>query len=102
MPDSQAVSASALWKLAHSVVFSGSVFSLWLLHRYVLTDIIGKDDGFGVENLRASGTIAGESSVAYDEIVTISMVWLLESLADFISHSPSLLSSTQGTYGIYF
>ncbi|XP_067395559.1 acetyl-CoA carboxylase 2 isoform X1 [Emydura macquarii macquarii] len=42
--------------------------------RYVLTDIIGKDDGFGVENLRASGTIAGESSVAYDEIVTISMV----------------------------
>ncbi|XP_074868764.1 acetyl-CoA carboxylase 2 isoform X2 [Carettochelys insculpta] len=42
--------------------------------RYVLTDIIGKDEGFGVENLRASGTIAGESSVAYDEIVTISMV----------------------------
>nr|XP_025042235.1 acetyl-CoA carboxylase 2 [Pelodiscus sinensis] len=42
--------------------------------RYVLTDIIGKEEGFGVENLRASGTIAGESSVAYDEIVTISMV----------------------------
>ncbi|CAM4660645.1 unnamed protein product [Lepidochelys olivacea] len=42
--------------------------------RYVLTDIIGKDEGFGVENLRASGTIAGESSIAYDEIVTISMV----------------------------
>ncbi|XP_074743093.1 acetyl-CoA carboxylase 2 isoform X3 [Strix uralensis] len=42
--------------------------------RYVLLDIIGKDNGFGVENLRAAGTIAGESSRAYDEIVTISMV----------------------------
>ncbi|KAM9625723.1 acetyl-CoA carboxylase 2 isoform 2-T2 [Morphnus guianensis] len=42
--------------------------------RYVLKDIIGKDNGFGVENLRAAGTIAGESSRAYDEIVTISMV----------------------------
>ncbi|ELW63813.1 Acetyl-CoA carboxylase 2 [Tupaia chinensis] len=36
--------------------------------------IIGKDDGLGVENLRGSGTIAGESSLAYEEIVTISMV----------------------------
>lgn len=45
-------------------------------HRYVLLDIIGKDNGFGVENLRAAGTIAGESSRAYDEIVTISMVQL--------------------------
>ncbi|XP_053135859.1 acetyl-CoA carboxylase 2 isoform X3 [Hemicordylus capensis] len=42
--------------------------------RYVITDIIGKEEGFGVENLRASGTIAGESSLAYDRIVTISMV----------------------------
>ncbi|XP_077773830.1 acetyl-CoA carboxylase 2 isoform X3 [Podarcis muralis] len=42
--------------------------------RYIITDIIGKEEGFGVENLRASGTIAGESSLAYDEIVTISMV----------------------------
>ncbi|NXJ91407.1 ACACB carboxylase, partial [Corythaixoides concolor] len=42
--------------------------------RYVLLDIIGKDNGFGVENLSAAGTIAGESSRAYDEIVTISMV----------------------------
>ncbi|XP_064582783.1 acetyl-CoA carboxylase 2 isoform X1 [Zonotrichia leucophrys gambelii] len=42
--------------------------------RYVLLDIIGMDNGFGVENLRAAGTIAGESSRAYDEIVTISMV----------------------------
>nr|XP_033810269.1 acetyl-CoA carboxylase 2 isoform X2 [Geotrypetes seraphini] len=42
--------------------------------RYVLTDIIGKEEGLGVENLRGSGTIAGESSLAYNEIVTISMV----------------------------
>ncbi|XP_043827164.1 acetyl-CoA carboxylase 2 isoform X2 [Dromiciops gliroides] len=42
--------------------------------RYVITDIIGKDDGLGVENLRGSGTIAGESSLAYEEIITISMV----------------------------
>uniref|UniRef100_A0A3Q3F6Y0 acetyl-CoA carboxylase n=1 Tax=Labrus bergylta TaxID=56723 RepID=A0A3Q3F6Y0_9LABR len=42
--------------------------------RYIITDIIGKDEGLGVENLRGSGTIAGESSQAYDEIITISMV----------------------------
>ncbi|XP_068167308.1 acetyl-CoA carboxylase isoform X2 [Antennarius striatus] len=42
--------------------------------RYIITDIIGKNDGLGVENLRGSGTIAGESSQAYKEIVTISMV----------------------------
>ncbi|XP_066116448.1 acetyl-CoA carboxylase 2 isoform X1 [Saccopteryx bilineata] len=42
--------------------------------RYVITDIIGKDDGLGVENLRGSGMIAGESSLAYKEIVTISLV----------------------------
>lgn len=35
---------------------------------------IGKDDGLGVENLRYAGMIAGETSTAYDEIVTISMV----------------------------
>lgn len=43
-------------------------------YRYIITDIIGKDDGLGVENLRGSGTIAGESSRAYEEIITISMV----------------------------
>lgn len=42
--------------------------------RYILTDIIGKDEGIGVENLRGSGTIAGETSQAYKEIITISMV----------------------------
>nr|XP_035941869.1 LOW QUALITY PROTEIN: acetyl-CoA carboxylase 2 [Halichoerus grypus] len=42
--------------------------------RYVITDIIGNDSGVGVENLRGSGMIAGESSLAYEEIVTISLV----------------------------
>lgn len=43
----------------------------------MITDIIGKDDGLGLENLRGSGMIAGESSLAYDEIITISLVSLL-------------------------
>lgn len=42
--------------------------------RYKLTDIIGKEDGLGVENLKYAGMIAGETSIAYQEIVTISMV----------------------------
>lgn len=42
--------------------------------RYKITDIIGKDDGLGVENLKHAGMIAGETSRAYDEIVTISIV----------------------------
>ncbi|KAJ8909874.1 hypothetical protein NQ315_013508 [Exocentrus adspersus] len=42
--------------------------------RYKLTDIIGKDDGLGVENLKYAGLIAGETSSAYEEVVTISMV----------------------------
>ncbi|XP_014484263.1 PREDICTED: acetyl-CoA carboxylase isoform X1 [Dinoponera quadriceps] len=42
--------------------------------RYRITDIIGKDDGLGVENLKYAGLIAGETSRAYEEIVTISVV----------------------------
>ncbi|KMQ93420.1 acetyl- carboxylase [Lasius niger] len=42
--------------------------------RYRITDIIGKDDGLGVENLKYAGLIAGETSRAYDEIITISIV----------------------------
>jgi len=42
--------------------------------RYKILDIIGKDDTFGANCLRWSGTIAGETSRAYDEVVTISMV----------------------------
>lgn len=42
--------------------------------RYRITDIIGKDDGLGVENLKYAGLIAGETSRAYQEVVTISVV----------------------------
>ncbi|XP_071847877.1 acetyl-CoA carboxylase-like isoform X3 [Apostichopus japonicus] len=43
-------------------------------HRYKITDIIGKDGGLGVENLSGSGLIAGETSRAYNEIITLNMV----------------------------
>eukprot|EP01130_Rhizamoeba_saxonica_P012625 TRINITY_DN5356_c0_g1_i1.p1 TRINITY_DN5356_c0_g1~~TRINITY_DN5356_c0_g1_i1.p1 ORF type:complete len:2154 (+),score=572.60 TRINITY_DN5356_c0_g1_i1:253-6462(+) len=43
-------------------------------HRYKISDIIGETDGLGVENLRGSGMIAGETSLAYEETFTISMV----------------------------
>ncbi|XP_078582269.1 acetyl-CoA carboxylase-like [Branchiostoma floridae x Branchiostoma japonicum] len=42
--------------------------------RYKITAVIGKDDGLGVENLRGSGMIAGETSLAYQDVVTISLV----------------------------
>lgn len=42
--------------------------------RYKITTIIGRQEGIGVENLRYAGMIAGESSQAYKEIVTISLV----------------------------
>ncbi|XP_053223463.1 acetyl-CoA carboxylase 1 isoform X2 [Podarcis raffonei] len=42
--------------------------------RYKITDIIGKEEGLGTENLRGSGMIAGESSLAYEDIITISLV----------------------------
>ncbi|CAB1316204.1 unnamed protein product, partial [Coregonus sp. 'balchen'] len=42
--------------------------------RYKITDIIGKDDGLGVENLKGSGMIAGESSLAYDQVITMNLV----------------------------
>ena len=39
-----------------------------------ITDIIGTTDGLGVENLRGSGLIAGETSRAYEDIFTITLV----------------------------
>ncbi|XP_066492159.1 acetyl-CoA carboxylase 1 isoform X4 [Tiliqua scincoides] len=42
--------------------------------RYKITDIIGKEEGLGTENLRGSGMIAGESSLAYENIITINLV----------------------------
>ncbi|KAI8812785.1 acetyl-CoA carboxylase [Cladochytrium replicatum] len=42
--------------------------------RYKLIDVIGRTDGLGVENLRGSGQIAGETSLAYNDIFTLSLV----------------------------
>ena len=42
--------------------------------RYKITAIIGKDPGLGVENLQGSGLIAGETSQAYQDVVTYSIV----------------------------
>ncbi|KAF9111924.1 acetyl-coenzyme-A carboxylase, partial [Mortierella sp. AM989] len=42
--------------------------------RYKITDVIGAVNGLGVENLRGSGLIAGETSRAYDDIFTITLV----------------------------
>lgn len=42
--------------------------------RYILDAIIGQVHGIGVENLRGSGLIAGETSRAYDETFTLSYV----------------------------
>jgi len=41
---------------------------------YRLTDIIGSEPDLGVENLKGSGLIAGETSSAYQEIFTLTIV----------------------------
>ncbi|KAK3720002.1 acetyl-coenzyme-A carboxylase [Vermiconidia calcicola] len=42
--------------------------------RHVITTIVGAEDGLGVECLKGSGLIAGETSRAYDDIFTITLV----------------------------
>ncbi|EGF84402.1 hypothetical protein BATDEDRAFT_18673 [Batrachochytrium dendrobatidis JAM81] len=42
--------------------------------RYKLTTVIGQTHGIGVENLQGSGMIAGETSRAYEEIFTLTLV----------------------------
>jgi len=42
--------------------------------RYVITDVIGREPDLGVENLRGSGTIAGETSRAYSSSFTLTYV----------------------------
>jgi len=41
---------------------------------YKITDIIGAEPDLGVENLKGSGLIAGETSVAYNDIFTMTLV----------------------------
>ncbi|KAI8815908.1 acetyl-CoA carboxylase [Fimicolochytrium jonesii] len=42
--------------------------------RYKIVDVIGREHGLGVENLQGSGMIAGETSLAYEEIFTVTLV----------------------------
>ncbi|KAJ7252734.1 acetyl CoA carboxylase [Mycena haematopus] len=42
--------------------------------RHKITDVIGLQDGLGIESLKGSGLIAGETSRAYDDIFTITLV----------------------------
>ncbi len=41
---------------------------------YRVTDIIGSEPDLGVENLKGSGLIAGETSIAYNDIFTMTIV----------------------------
>jgi len=41
---------------------------------FKITDIIGSEPDLGVENLKGSGLIAGETSIAYDDIFTLTIV----------------------------
>ena len=42
--------------------------------RWMLTDVIGEEPDLGVENLRGSGMIAGETCRAYKDIFTLTLV----------------------------
>ena len=41
---------------------------------FKITDIIGSEPDLGVENLKGSGLIAGETSAAYENIFTLTIV----------------------------
>ncbi len=41
---------------------------------YKIKDIIGHEPDLGVENLKGSGLIAGETSIAYNDIFTLTIV----------------------------
>ena len=62
-----------LAKLPEGVV-SGEFITEGGEKRYKLDYIVGEKDGIGVENLRGSGTIAGETSRAYESTFTLSYV----------------------------
>eukprot|EP00045_Choanoeca_perplexa_P018135 m.279161 g.279161 ORF g.279161 m.279161 type:complete len:2306 (+) comp17727_c0_seq1:161-7078(+) len=42
--------------------------------RFKITAVLGTEDGLGVENLRGSGEIAGETSLSYEENFTMTLV----------------------------
>jgi len=55
-------------------VFHGEYVTEGGEKRFKLEDIVGEKDGIGVENLRGSGLIAGETSAAYEQTFTLSYV----------------------------
>lgn len=75
--------------------------------RYVVSDIIGREEDLGVENLRGSGTIAGETSRAYQEVFTLTyacgrsvgigayLVRLGHRTVQNATHSPIILTGYQ-------
>ena len=67
------LSEEDLAKLPEGVV-SGEFVTEGGEKRYKLNYIVGEKDGIGVENLRGSGLIAGETSQAYAETFTLSYV----------------------------
>jgi acetyl-CoA carboxylase carboxyltransferase component len=52
---------------------NGQTHSPTVLH-YQITDIIGDEPDLGVENLMGSGLIAGETSRAYNQTFTLTLV----------------------------
>jgi acetyl-CoA carboxylase/biotin carboxylase 1 len=67
-PDDHMKLASSMGEVVHTQLVQDGIDN-----RYKITDIIGKANDIGVENLSAAGLIAGETSRAYKEIVTMSM-----------------------------
>ncbi|TMW67475.1 hypothetical protein Poli38472_011095 [Pythium oligandrum] len=75
--------------------------------RYIVTDIIGRETDLGVECLRGSGTIAGETSRAYQEVFTLTyacgrsvgigayLVRLGQRAVQNATHSPIILTGYQ-------
>ena len=62
--------------IAHPVTYGGEEV-------YKVTDIIGSESDLGVENLKGSGLIAGETSAAYNDIFTLTIV-----LGRYVHHFP--------------
>eukprot|EP00871_Galdieria_phlegrea_P005615 jgi/Galph1/6054/GphlegSOOS_G4712.1 len=63
----------------HVLMEDNEMFSEWSGNdsagkKFIIKDILGVEDGLGVENLVGSGWIAGETSAAYDETFTITFV----------------------------
>lgn len=75
--------------------------------RYVLNDIVGREIDLGVECLRGSGTIAGETSRAYQDVFTLTyacdrsvgigayLVRLGHRTVQNATHSPIILTGYQ-------